>query len=187
MSVVIITAPTPDLYLADVKAYLRIEHADDDAVIEGFIAAASAWVDGPNGILNRSIWPQTLELRQDDFTAPVSLPYGPVSAIVSVKYIDADGVEQTVGSSVYELADGVLGLAHNQSWPTPRGDVGGVRIRYAAGHSVGEREVQTVKQALLMLIAHWNANREAVSVGGSVNELPMGTRALLAPFLIWAV
>lgn len=36
-----------------------------------------------------------------------------------------------------------------------------------------------VKQAVLMLVAHWYANREAVAAGISVAEVPLGFERLL--------
>lgn len=184
MGVVVVTPPEPSLDLETVKAHLNVEHDDHDAIIEAYIDAACAYVDGPAGILNRSIWAQTLELRQNVFCAPIRLPYGPVTEVVSVKYVDTDGVEQTLDDATYLLAGDEVVLAYDQNWPSLRGDTEGVRIRYEAGYDPTPR---AVIQALLMLIAHWYANREAVNIGNITSELPMATQALLAPFRTWTV
>lgn len=36
-----------------------------------------------------------------------------------------------------------------------------------------------VKQAILLLIGHWYANREEVVIGAAANQVPMGVNALL--------
>lgn len=41
---------------------------------------------------------------------------------------------------------------------------------------------QAIKQAMLLMIGHWYATREAVNIGNIVSELPIGARALLAPY-----
>lgn len=43
-----------------------------------------------------------------------------------------------------------------------------------------------VRAAMLLMIGHWYVNREAVT-GDSVNEVPMGTEALLRPYRILGV
>ena len=36
-----------------------------------------------------------------------------------------------------------------------------------------------VKQAILLLVGHWYANREEVVIGAAANQVPMGVTALL--------
>ncbi|EAA9217018.1 phage gp6-like head-tail connector protein [Salmonella enterica] len=44
-----------------------------------------------------------------------------------------------------------------------------------------------VKAAMLLLIGHWYANRESVSVGQTVAEVPFAVEALLQPYRIYGV
>ncbi|HBR2090986.1 TPA: phage gp6-like head-tail connector protein [Klebsiella quasipneumoniae subsp. quasipneumoniae] len=44
-----------------------------------------------------------------------------------------------------------------------------------------------VKAAMLLLIGHWYANRETVSVGQTVAEVPFAVEALLQPYRIYGV
>lgn len=184
MTVVVVTPPGPDIALDTVKEHLRVDHADDDTLIQAYIDAACSHIDGPHGILNRAIWPQTLELRQNVFGCPARLPYGPVSEIVSIKYVDQSGTEQTADAGLYYQAGDVIHLASGASWPSLRGDAEGVRIRYDAGFEVVPN---AIVQAVMLLIGHWYANRETVTVGQSGVELPMASQALLSPYRIWAI
>jgi uncharacterized phiE125 gp8 family phage protein len=185
MSVVVVTPPNPEIDLELVKQHLRVEHGDDDELIQAYLDAAVAHIDGPFGKLNRAIWEQTLELRQNTFSAPIRLPYGPVSAVASIKYVDADGVEQTVSADDYLLtSDGYVVLAHGSSWPRLRGDAEGVRVRYTAGF---ETVPSSILSAVMLTVGHWYANRETVVVGEGAAEVPMAVEALLAPYRLWSI
>lgn len=179
MAVVVVEGPTYSPTLADLKVHLGVEHTEHDALITGFRDAACAHLDGPSGILGRSIWPQTLELRTDAFEDEIALSYGPVTDIVSVTYIDSDGAEQTVAAEDYALLSGdVLAPAYGGSWPTPRGGAEDVVVQYGAGFA-------TVPSPLLvavnLMVAHFYANREAVGAA-DLKELPLGVTALIAPY-----
>jgi uncharacterized phiE125 gp8 family phage protein len=185
MSVVVTTAPVHGVSLTTVKAHLRVEGTDDDALIQVYLDAACAHIDGPVGWLDRAVWPQTMELRQNDFSGLSSLPYGPATSIVSIKYLDADGAEQTVDSGDYALANsGAVELAYNASWPNIRGDVEGVRVRYVAGYAALP---PAILSAVLLMIGDLYQNRE--TVGGDTGQIQMSTTvsALLAPFRAWGV
>lgn len=178
MTVLVITQPQPLVSLDDAKDHLRLTENDEDGLIEGYIAAASAWIDGPAGWLGRSIGLQTLEVRSNVFAGCERLPYGPVISITSVKYIDAQGVEQTVDPAHYEvIADG-LSVKSGFAWPSHRGDAEGVRVRYVAGEPIFPPQV---RQAVLLLVGQWFRHRMAINVGNVINNLPFGVDALLNP------
>lgn len=178
MSVLVITPPEPLVSLPDAKAHLRVTESDEDGLIESYIAAASAWIDGPAGWLGRSIGLQTLELRTNVFASCDRLPYGPVISITSVKYVDAQGVEQTVDPAHYEVVEDGLAAASGFSWPSHRGDAEGVRVRYVAGEPGFAPQV---RQAVLLLVGQWFRNRMSVVVGTISSQLPFGVDALLSP------
>lgn len=185
MSVVVVTPPAPDIDLDLVKGHLRVDHDDDDTLIEAFVAAVIDHIDGPGGWLDRAIWPQTLELRQNAFGGSIRLPYGPATSITSIKYVDPDGAEQTLSAPNYVLMNsGEVVLAHNASWPNLRGDAEGVRIRYVAGFATLP---PAILSAVLLMVGDLYQNRETVGdVTGSI-QMSMTVQALLAPFRVWSV
>lgn len=188
MSVVVVTPPVPAISRGLVNAHLRLEVGvvhDDDALIDAYVAAAVAHIDGPAGWLGRSIWTQTLELRQNVFCGPIRLPYGPVQSVTSVKYVDSAGVEQTLDEAGYVLlTDGVVNLAHNASWPSHRGDAEGVRVRYVAGY---ETLPPAILSAVLLMVGDMYANRETVGEVTSAVQMSTTVENLLAPFRNWRV
>lgn len=177
MVVLVITPPEPLVTLAEARAHLRDPDVLENDLISSYIDAASGWIDGPAGWLGRSFGAQTLELQTDVFDLCDRLPFGPVTSITSVKYIDAAGVEQTVSDSVYHTAADRLVLRHGAAWPSVRGDEGGVRIRYVSGGTVPPQ----ARQAVLLLVGQWFRNRSSVVVGTIGSELPFGVEALLSP------
>lgn len=185
MPVVVVTPPAGLVSYELAKKHLRLEASDDSekGLIEAYIAAATAWIDGPTGWLGRTIMSQTLELRCSTFSAAGVLPYGPATEIVSVKYVSAVGAEETLDPATYEVIAGGLGLKAGASWPTLRGDAEGVRVQFKTGAGTVPASVQ---QAALLLIGQWFRNRMAVNTGNlSVTEMPFGVEALLAPFRTW--
>lgn len=44
-----------------------------------------------------------------------------------------------------------------------------------------------VKAAMLLLIGHWYANREAAIVGASASKLPLAVESLLQPYRIYGL
>ena len=59
----LVTAATePILTLEEAKLHLRVDHDDDDDLIEALVAAVTARLDGRDGILGRCLRAQTWEL-----------------------------------------------------------------------------------------------------------------------------
>jgi uncharacterized phiE125 gp8 family phage protein len=163
-----ITAPTVEpVTLAELRAQARIDAADDDAALAGYLLAARQWVERITG---RAFAVQTLELILDDFPAggTIYLPRVPVASITSISYLDAAGATQTVASHILEGESGRLQPAYGESWPSARGTPGSVLVRFVAG--IGQAP-NPVKQAILLLAAQWNEYREAPPENPAVDAL----------------
>lgn len=181
-------APTATpISLAEAKRHLSVTFDDDDALISLYIDVATAHLDGYSGILGRALVTQTW--RQDfcAWSGELRLPLAPVASITSVKYSDSANAEQTVNSADYALINDERGprvTFKNVSFTYPalyddREDR--VRVTYVAGYGAAADVPYTIKAALLLMVGHWYRNREAVAVGQTVADLPMGVDALLAP------
>ena len=57
-----------------------------------------------------------------------------------------------------------------------------VRIAFDAGYGAADAVPQAIKQAILMIVAHWYEHRETVVVGTGAVDIPLGANALLSPF-----
>jgi uncharacterized phiE125 gp8 family phage protein len=154
----LITPPLKEpVSLAEVKEYLGIQATDtvSDALIARRIVVARKWAETHTG---RAFITQTREIRWDCFVGRHELPSA--LTVVSVKYIDADGAEQTLSASDY-LLDTYSFIPHVRkaygvSWPTSRAEENAVRIQYTAGYGPLASDVEPgIIEALLTLIGHW--------------------------------
>ena len=202
--VVAVAEEDEPITLEEARAHLRVDTyesgsppatvSDDDDWITAMLPAARAYCEQYMG---RALAPRTMELAAAAFpsVAPVTppgaafvLPMGPAQSIESIKYYDADGVEQTVDAATYDLdvfgAANVLQLAYGQTWPTPRTTDGRVRVRYVTGHGAPADSPalhplpRLARSAILLMLGHLYENREAATAA-TVTEIPLGVRALL--------
>jgi uncharacterized phiE125 gp8 family phage protein len=183
LSVVVQPAAEP-VSTATAKAHLRVDISTDDTLIGTLITAAREMVERHT---RRSLIYTGYRYTLDYFPGgPIHLPRLPVvSANAStvfayatprIQYVDQAGVTQTMTvSTEYELD-----LASNPPrivqppdvvWPTPKSyKVNAITIDFVSGYGSSASDVPALlRQAVLMLVAHWYENREAVgSVGTSV-------------------
>lgn len=199
MRVRVVTPPAAVISLDKAKAHLKVESDDDNDLITGYVEAAISHLDGPDGWLGRALGLQTLEAICDDFRGDgcgvIRLPLPPLAEIDSVKYTDADGVEQTVDVSDYVVVEAhSVRPAYGAAWPTPRNFAESVRIRYQAGYPLGDGDGAPsvipgpIRAALLLMIGDLYANRRTTLDGQPTAEIKMSTtvEALLTPFRIWS-
>lgn len=194
----VVTPPDAVVTVADAKKHLRVDHTDDDAHIEGLVAAATGWLDGPTGWLGRALGVQVLEYSADSFGdcgQSVRLPYPPHIEVISVKYIDAAGVEITMSPSGYELKDDELRTPNGQWWPAVRCESGAVRVRYRAGYGAPNATDpskydnalhRSLWVAILMIVGQWYENRQPVVIGSTVEHLPFAAEQLLSTFRVYS-
>lgn len=188
MKLVVATAPAIEpVTIAEAKAQCRIDIADDDILLSGYITAARQYCELAS---RRAFVAATYDLYLNDWPVGdvIRLPRPPLLSVTGVYYTDEDGTEATFAASNYivDTADepGQVALKSGASWPAVTLQaVNGVRVRYVAGYGTSATAVpQQYQQAILLLVGHWYENREAVlaAQGFSVTELPLGVRSLLS-------
>ncbi len=160
--------------LAEAKVYLRIDTSDDDATISALITAAREYCES---FQNRAYITQTWELSFDSFPPmPIKLPRPPLISVESIKYIDNTGAETTLDPSDYVLdtysEPGRIAFNYGKCWPSVTlQPVNAVRIRYTAGYGDASKVPQSVKQAMLIYIAHRYEHPETDDVPEVVHTL----------------
>jgi uncharacterized phiE125 gp8 family phage protein len=176
--------------LAEAKDHLRVTHGDDDAYITMLIDVATRRLDARHGTLNRALITQRWLLKVDRFPVfcghegwphAIELPFPPLLSVVSVKYLDPNGDEQTLAGTEYtvEISQfvGRILLGYGKSWPAIRCVPGAVRIDFTAGFGPAGSDVPApIRQAMLMFVAHLYETRSVDA------ELPRAIDALVAPF-----
>jgi uncharacterized phiE125 gp8 family phage protein len=177
-SLVRVTAPAAlPISVAEAKAQMRVEGNDDDTIIERLVNAAVAFVD-VQGVLGRAMITQTWAEWIAPNPSTVMLSLGPVQSVSAIKYYDIDGALQTA-----TLADfNVFGTPNrititpktSKAWPITQTRDDAIKIEYVVGYGSTSASVpQTVRHALLMLVAHWYENRETTQEK-QMQDLPYG-------------
>lgn len=183
MSIVRTKAPAVEpVTLAEAKAHLRVDYNDEDALIGGLIAAAVSHFDGL-GVLGRAMITQTWAQSFQYTRAWERLDIGPFQSLLSVEYYDAGNVLQTADLADFETRlDGdhvIVGPKINAAWPSIYNRPDAVKVTYVAGYGDTPEDIPaSIRHAILLTLAHWYENREAVAEG-SFNELPLAVASLI--------
>ena len=185
---VLVTAPgaTP-ITLAEAKAHLRVDHAEDDTLIGTLIQAATDHLDGWSGVLGRCLVTQTWSQSFDGFYGRfLRLPFPDVASIASVTYQDADDAEQIVASASYAIKEDAksayLFFAESFAIPTVYARPDAVTVTFTTGYGAASAVPEAIKAAIKLLVGHWYENRESISAGPGLSELPMSVQSLVTPY-----
>lgn len=178
MALKLITAPAAlPVSLVDAKHHLKIDDSLQDAWVQGAIRSACETSEHETG---RRWIIQTWEAVYDAFPAgAVELGLSPAQAVLSVKYLDPAGQEQTLPPDAYVLdADHALGIgfvlpAAGYAWPATADSANAVRVRFTVGYGADSAAVPfAAQQWMLMHIGTAYKLRESVVTGVSVAEVP---------------
>jgi uncharacterized phiE125 gp8 family phage protein len=177
--------------IVETKSQCRIDESEDDGLLAGYLLAARQHVEIYTG---RALIQRTFDLKLD-FCWPrcsgmleILLPKPPKVSVTSISYLDTDGATQVLSGSLYQLTErygsGLIVPAYGQSWPSVRWQHDAITVRYVAGYGATASDVpEPIRQSIMLLAAHYYANREPVVTGTIVNELPMSVRSLLSQYV----
>lgn len=167
--------------IAEAKAFLRLDTADDDALVAAAIVAARQACESFTG---RALITQSWQLYLDHWPErDITLPHPPLQSVTSIKTFDADGVGATLDPATYWVdASALPGRVRRCSdavWPSPGRDVAGIEITFVAGYGDSWNEVpQSLRQGILMTIANFYEYRDALHPV----SLPAPIAALWQPY-----
>jgi uncharacterized phiE125 gp8 family phage protein len=181
----LITPPVAEpVELAEVKAHLNILHATEDAKVARFARAARAHAEKD---LSRALISQTwrvyLKTWPSDGVIPLDMP--PLVSVTAVKYLDADGAEQTLASSAYHVIKHYftprIERKSGVTWPATAIHPQAVWVDYVCGYGASPANVpEDIRNGILMLAEHLYFNRGATSEVNVV-KTPIAVDALFGP------
>ena len=187
MTAALITPPTIEpVSLDDTKAHLRLDTDDDDALLTAAIVSARIHVEAAT---RRALIEQGWRVYLDAWPQSriVRLPIAPLISVDMVTVYDQAGDPQTIASSGYDVdtvsAPGRLFIG--ASAPLPTRYINGIEIDVTAGYGASSVAVPSpLRQAIMMLVAHWYEHRGAVGhdLAGAIP--PLGFEALIAPYRV---
>jgi len=172
--------------LAEAKLHCKADAADDDTLITALIVAARQQAEHRT---NRALVTQQWEYTQEAFTPLIELPKPSLASVQSVKYLDTNGVLQTLANTEYQVVInelvGYLQPAYGKAWPACRVQPDSVVIAYTCGYGAVGDVPQSIKAWMLMAIATMYSQREGIITGTIVAEVPRDFCAgLLDPYWV---
>lgn len=174
--------------LGQAKRHLRVDHADDDDLIQIYLDAAARRLDGWDGILGRCLTPQTWRVDLPGFPANdlIRLPLPDVQSIGSVEYLDAGGAAQTMAADGYRAVNdalgGVLMRKPGTSWPATYAAPDAVKVTFVAGYGTSANPMPAaIRAAILLHLGVLYDHRAAVDAG-TLAELPLAYETLISPY-----
>jgi uncharacterized phiE125 gp8 family phage protein len=191
----IVTPPTTPLIVtdADLENHARAK-GQPISQLQPYLYAAQNWLET---ISNRKFLSQTWRVYLDRFPDGdrIYVPFGQLTSVAHVKFTDSANVQYTFDSSKYHVATtrepGEIVLAYSQDWPSDTlKTVDAVEVQFTCGWANPAAVPAAIKQSVLMLAAHFYANRENVFVGETSavdeQEIPFGAIAMMTTWRIYA-
>lgn len=170
---------------AGLGAGVPTTNTTEDPTLNALIAVARQAVEVE---MERALITQTWDWFKDAFpSGDFEVPKPPLGSVTSIKYRDTNGDEQTWASANYNVdtdsAPGRIEAAYGVSYPSTRAMNNAVTVRFVAGYGDAGDVPESIKQAMLILIAHLYEKRE-LTEGSNVTPvvIPFSVATLLAPY-----
>lgn len=186
MPALLITPPAVEPWTtAEAKAFLRVTHDDDDAVIASLIAAARSQIEAQTrrGLITQG-WRIVLDRWPDD--GRIDLRLAPLRTVTAARVFDAGGHASSVDTGRFVI-DGATNVIASPPWslPQPGRAVAGIELDVEIGFGAAPSSVpQVLRHAIRTLVAHWYENRGLIAIGGNVAMLPGSVNAMIASYRV---
>lgn len=188
MSSILLSGPALEpVTLDESKAWLRVEHDDDDDVIAALIAGARTHVEAQT---RRALITQNWRLVRDAWPddGQIAVLPAPLRELIAARVYRLDGTIQDIDVDAFAAdvaaAPAVLAFASG-ALPVPGRVAAGIELDVEVGYGDAPLDVpECLRQAIRILVAHWYENRGLIAVGQGVAVLPQTAAALLAPYRV---
>jgi len=178
------------LTLDDAKDHLRVVGDDDDDTIAAYLSAARVRFERETG---RQLITASYTFRLDRFPkgqAPIRIPKPPLQEVEEIRYIDANGVEQTLDEDddyvvVADREPGEIRLAFGTTWPPTRSQPNAVEIDFVAGYGDDTTDIdELIRGAIRLMLGQFFEVREDLIVGTIVAQIPGGAASIIAGYVV---
>ncbi len=215
MATVLTTAPAVEpITLADVKAHLRIDTADEDGLLQSLILSSRLHIEVALdlALITQTWscffdhWPHALSghgvpvsppgaafatfdpwIGRNSGVTALALAKGPVKSVDAIRIYAEDGASAALPLAGFaiDLLSRPARIARRSGTPTPipARSVNGLEIALTVGFGPTPADVPApIRQALLLLIAHWYEHRDPGEIGTDNARVPAAVSALLSPW-----
>ena len=187
MASILLNPPAVEpLTLAEAKAYLRVEHDDDDDLIETLIASARTELESKTKrALITQQWRVVLDAWPPD--GRIAVTPAPLREVVAARVYDQDNIAHVLDTEAFVVdtaaAPGVIGFV---PWAiaVPGRAVAGIELDIECGYGDAASDVpEPLRQAVRLLLAHAYENR---SLDGAALA-PGALASLIAPYRVMSL
>ena len=152
--------------LESAKLHLRVDSADEDALIGVYITAAEQMAIA---LLDRGVYADGTALGVAKAAAPGELDTAIAAYESAIAAAEALADETAIAAAIQTAGNGLL------------------RAQVAHRHAMDGMVVnEAIKAAVLLIVGSLYTQREDAVVGVSVEQLPNGAEWLLAPYRVYA-
>lgn len=168
--------------LAEMRAHLGITQATDtsrDSIITSRIVSARQWAEN---FTRTAFITQTWVGYAADF--PLCSCIGlktPLQSVTNVKYLDDNGVQQTLDTSLYQVdtVSASIVPTWGTSWPTVRVQLNSVQIEYVSGYGDPEDVPESIKEAIKFIVGQWEVFQSSIEGVMRPFTIPNAAKQLL--------
>jgi uncharacterized phiE125 gp8 family phage protein len=187
MPLILTSGPAAEpITLAEAKAHLRVDGSAEDTLIASLIVTSRLHVEASAALaLITQSWSWYLDAWPRGHA--LKLPLRPVQGISAVRLYDESAAATTLDPATY-LLDGAAApprlVRHGAlPWPRPARIANGIEVAFTAGFGPAAADVPApIRQAILLLVAHWHEHRSPLEEGASAEPFPPMVSELLAPY-----
>lgn len=139
-----------------------------------FVRIIGAATEDAEHLMQRAVMPQKHQLTLDAFASSIELRMPPITAIDSVKYVDATtGTLTTLPDTEYQLVGAKehvprLVAAYGKTWPATRAQPEAVQIVFSCGYADAAAVPNLIKAWIALRIGALYANRDAWTLGQKI-------------------
>ena len=152
--------------LPEAKLHLRVDSADEDALIGVYITAAEQMAVA---LLDRGVYADGTALGVAKAAAPGELDTAIAACVSAIAAAEALADETAIAAAIQTAGNDLL------------------RAQVAHRHAMDGMVVnEAIKAAVLLIVGSLYTQREDAVVGVSVEQLPNGAEWLLAPYRVYA-
>lgn len=173
---------TEPITLDEAKTHLRVDSADDNALITALITTARQFVEN---YTHRTLMTIAIEKTYDVPSHSFSLPCPPLQEVTKIEVVNDAGEKTEVDSSIYNYDSstdlpGRVQLKDGCVWPDHR-EFASFIVTFKAGYGDAPANVpEMLRQAILQILAHYYENRQS-------EEIPKGIYTLMAPYKVYYI
>lgn len=185
---VVTPASTYPVSLTEAKAHLKVDISTDDTLITNLIIASTQLSEE---YTNRFFIDTVINQTCTTFADLKSLFKSKVISVTHVKYYDSDNAQQTLDSADYVVNNQFepcqINPAVDFSFPDIADRIDAIECKYTVGYGEASDVPNAIKQAILLTIGNWYANRESVITGRTSTELAQSSLWLLNTYKVQVV